>query len=71
MERTASLAEVLEAVARLSDEDQAALVEIINRRASEPVRKRIAADASEARREFEDGRCRPATPDELMDEILS
>jgi hypothetical protein len=71
MEQTASFADVLEAVDRLSNEDQTALVEIVRRRVAELERKRVCADALEAQQEFSEGRCRPITPDELMDEILS
>ncbi len=71
MERSESFADVLEAVDRLSEEDREALVDIVRRRTAEQGRKRVAAEAEEARREFEDGHCRPTTPGELMDEILS
>lgn len=71
MERSVSFAEVLEAVDKLSGEDQEALVEIVRRRTAELGRKRVAAEASEAQHEFAEGHCRPATPGELMGEILS
>jgi hypothetical protein len=71
MERSLSFADVLEAVDQLSAEDQEALVEIVRSRASERGRKRVNAEAREAHREFTEGRCRPTTADELMDEILS
>ncbi len=71
MERSISFADVLEAVDHLSNEDQEALVEIVRRRISELGRKRVAAEAQEARREFAEGHCRLTTPGELMDEILS
>ena len=66
-----SFADVLEAVDQLSDEDQAALVEIVRRRAAELGRKRVVAEALEAQCEYEEGGCRPTTPDELMNDILS
>src|SRR5205807_6280432 len=34
------------------------------------IRARLLADVWEARREFAEGRCKPATPDEIMREIL-
>ncbi len=71
MDPLISFADVLEAVEQLSTEDQEALVEIVRRRASERGRKRMAAEAEEARREFAEGKCRPTTPGELIDEILS
>lgn len=71
MERLVSFADVLEAVDQLSGEDQEALIEIIRRRAAELGRKRVVAETEEAQREFAEGHCRPTTPGELMDEILS
>jgi hypothetical protein len=63
--------EVVEAVDQLSIEEQEAVAGILRRRLAEAGRKRVAAEIREAEREFTDGGCRPVTPDELMDEILS
>jgi hypothetical protein len=71
MDRSQPFAEVLEAVDQLTSEEQETLVAIVLRRISERGRKRLAADVQEARREFEEGLCRPSSADELMDEILS
>lgn len=71
MERSVSFADALEAIDQLSDEDQEALVEIVRRRAAAVGRKRVVAEAGDAQREFADGLCRPTTPGDLMDEILS
>jgi hypothetical protein len=38
--------------------------------ASQAARERLAAEVQEARQEFAEGRCSPATPDDLMREIL-
>ncbi len=62
--------EVLEAVDHLSQEEQEELIAIVQRRLVDAARQRLAADIQEARREFAEGRCSPATPDELMREIL-
>ncbi len=62
--------EVLEAANQLSPEDQQALIAILHRRLAQAARQRLAADVQEVRQEFAAGRCRPATPDELMREIL-
>jgi hypothetical protein len=64
-------ADVLEAVEQLSSEEQETLVVIVRQRMAERGRKRVAAEAREAQREFEAGLCRPTTVDELMDEIFS
>ncbi len=71
MEPTGIFAEVLETIDRMPVEDQEALIEIVRRRALERNRRRLAVEVQDARREFEEGRCHPATAGELMDEILS
>ncbi len=63
--------EVLEAIGQLTTEEQEALSEIVRKRLAERGRKRVVAEAHEARREFEAGNFRSGTVDELMDEILS
>lgn len=55
----------------MTAEDQEALVEIVRRRSLDRGRKRLTSEAEEAQRELTEGRCRPTTPGELMDEILS
>jgi hypothetical protein len=62
--------EVLEAADRLSQDEQEELIAILQRRLVQAARQQLAADVQEARREFAEGRCLPATPDELMREIL-
>jgi hypothetical protein len=63
--------EILDAVAGLPAEDQLALVDIVKHRLAEDARRRIVASVEEARREFAEGRCCPATVDQLKDEIFS
>ena len=70
MDRSTSFADVLEAVDRLSAEDLEALVEIVRRRAAERTRGCLVAEAREALPEFSEGRCRPATADELFGVFL-
>jgi hypothetical protein len=62
--------EVLEAADHLSPEEQEELIAILHRRLAQAARQRLAADIREARQEFAAGRCSPATPEELMREIL-
>jgi ribosomal protein S4 len=62
--------EVLEAADHLSEEEQEELVAILHRRLAQAARRRLAGEVKEARQEFAEGRCSPATPDELMGEIL-
>jgi len=71
MEQTIPFGEVLDAIDRLSLEEQETLRDIVQRRIAERGRKMLAAEIQEARQEFAEGRCRPATADELMKEILS
>ena len=62
--------EVLEAADHLSQDEQEELIAILRRRLVQAARQRLAAEVQEARQEFAEGRCLPATPDELMREIL-
>ncbi len=70
MEESTTFAEALEAVDRLSDEDQEILIEIVRRRIAELGRKHLLAEAIEAQREFTEGDCRPTSVDDLMSDIL-
>ena len=69
--RPVPFGEILDAVGGLSAEDQLALVNIVKHRLVEQARKQIVGDVQEARKEFAEGQCRPATVDQLKDEILS
>jgi hypothetical protein len=71
MEQTIPFGDVLDAIDRLSLDEQETLMDIVQRRIAERGRKMLAAEIQEARQEFAEGRCRPATADELMKEILS
>ena len=63
--------EILEGAEGLSVEDQEALVEILKSRLRDRRRAELAQDVQAAQKEFTEGHCRPATPAELMKEILS
>ena len=71
MNSAPSFDNVLEAADRLTVEEQEALVDVLNRRLAERRRAELARDVQDALREFESGAVRPATPDEIMREILS
>ncbi|HKI20942.1 MAG TPA: hypothetical protein VKA15_23825 [Isosphaeraceae bacterium] len=62
--------DVLEAADHLSQDEQEELISILQRRLVHAARQRLATEVQEARQEFAKGRCSPATPDELMREIL-
>jgi hypothetical protein len=62
--------EVLEAADHLSHEEQEELIFILHRRLAQAARQRLVAEIQEAHQEWVEGRCSPASPDELMREIL-
>ena len=62
--------EVLEAADHLTQDEQQELIAILNRRLAQAIRQRVAGEIQEARQEYAEGRCLPASPDELMREIL-
>ena len=70
MNQVMPFGEVLEAADQLSLDEQQELVAILGRRLAQAGRQRLAADVHEARQEFAEGRCVPATPAEIMREIL-
>ena len=70
MTQATPFAEVLEAADQLSPDEQKELADILNRRLVEGARHRVAAEIREARKEFAEGRCLPATPEEIMREIM-
>ncbi len=63
--------EVLEAIETLSLEDQETLKEILHRRLIERRREELVQDVQQAQQEFQAGQCRPVTPEDLMQEIVS
>ena len=62
---------VLEAADKLTLDEQEALVEIVKRRVAQQRRVQLAREIRSARREFQSGRSRAVSPDELMRQILS
>ena len=71
MRNTVVLNEVLESADKLSLDEQETLTEILHRRLIEYRRTELAKEIQNAQQEYRQGRCRPATPSELMKEILS
>jgi hypothetical protein len=63
--------EVVDAAERLSLDEQEALIDLLRRRTIDTRREGLARDAEEAYREFQAGKCKPATIDEIMREIRS
>lgn len=70
MAKSLHFGEVLEGIETLSLEDQEILKEILHRRIIERRREELAQDVQQAQQEFQAGQCRPATPEELIREIV-
>ncbi|MBM4287360.1 MAG: hypothetical protein FJ135_04275 [Deltaproteobacteria bacterium] len=70
MEEQAVFGEVLEAADRLSLEEKEALIEVLQRRLIDERRDELAQENAAARKEFEAGEFREASPEELLKEIL-
>jgi hypothetical protein len=70
MHDTTSFMELLDAADKLSLDEQETLVELLQRRMVEHRRAELVKDIQDAQREFQSGGCRPATPSQLMGEVL-
>ena len=64
-------AQVLDSAANLAVEEQESLVEVLQHRLAEHRRAELAAAVKAARREFKEGRCRPATPAQIVKRLLA
>jgi hypothetical protein len=62
--------EVLEAADHLSAEEQEELIAILQKRKALAARRQLVVDIQDAEREFAEGKCKPATPDEIMREVM-
>ncbi len=71
MQTTISFGEVVEAADRLSLDEQESLLDILRKRVVEKRRAELAQDIQNARKEFQEGHYQPATPSEIIEEILS
>ena len=66
-----SFGQVLEWADELSPEEQESLVSILQLRLREQRRAELVAAVKKARKEFRTGRCRPASPSQIMKKILA
>lgn len=64
-----TFAEVIEAVDRLSHDEQEALLDIVRRRVSEARRSELIAAVEEARRQYSSGDFQVVTPSQLTSRI--
>lgn len=71
METVLNFGEILDAADKLPLAEQETLLDILHRRTIARRRTELVKDVEEAQREFQEGRCGPATPEELIAEILS
>lgn len=70
MSRSISLADILDAAEQLSPDEQWELAAILTRRLNEAGRQRVVADVRQARQECGSRPVQPATPAQIMSEIL-
>jgi hypothetical protein len=63
--------QVVDSIEALPDEQQESLVDLMQRRLVERRRQALARSVQEARKEFKSGKCRPATPAEIMRKVLA
>jgi hypothetical protein len=68
---TSTFDQALDAVEKLTVDEQAELTDIVRKRIAERRREQILAGIEESRRELAEGKTKPATVDEIMREILS
>ena len=66
-----TFAEILEAAEQLPPEEQENLIHILKNRLREQKRAELVKDVNEAQKEFAQGQCKPVTPEQIMEEILS
>ena len=71
MNTAASFDEILDAIEKLSEDEQAELLEVARRRLAERGRERIAQDAREAREEYASGKAEQRSVTRLMRELTS
>jgi hypothetical protein len=69
--QTSVFDQALDAVERLTLDEQETLADIVRKRIAERRRQQILEDIHESRRELAEGKAKPATVDEIMREILS
>jgi hypothetical protein len=66
-----SFAQILDSADELDVEEQESLVELLQRRLAERRREELVEAVRSARRDFKGGRCRPATPKQIVKSILA
>lgn len=67
----ATFAEILDATEQLPLEDQENLIHILKNRLRDQKRTELVKDIQEAQQEYAQGQCQPATPQQILEEILA
>ncbi len=67
----ATFADLIAAAEQLPLEEQEDLVHILKTRLRDRKRAELVKDVAEAQQEFDEGKCKPMTPEQIMEEILS
>jgi hypothetical protein len=66
-----TFAELPDQVDNLSLDEKETFMEILQKRINEFKRLKLINDIESAEKEYSEGRCKPATPEEIMKEILA
>ena len=66
-----TFADILEAAEQLPLEDQENLIHILQNRLRDQKRAELVRDIHEAQQEFAQGKCKPVTPEQIIEDILS
>ncbi len=64
-------AQVLDSAGELALDEQESLVEVLQHRLAEHRRAELVIAVKSARREFKEGRCRSATPSQIVKRLFS
>lgn len=66
-----TFADLIETAEQLPIEEQEDLIHILKNRLRDRKRAELIKDVAEAQQEFIQGKCKPLTPEQIMEEILS
>jgi len=66
-----SYGQVLDSIEALPEEQRESLMDTVRKRLAESRRIELVKSVKEARKEFKAGKCRPASPAEIMRKVLA
>lgn len=70
MKKSSDFSDVLDATERLSLDEKEALVQVLRHRTAEDRRNQLKREVAAARSEFAAGKCKPASPKQILRDIL-